>query len=84
MKFVGTPNMSIRMTVSKGFERYSKFIGRFDQYGIFETEDKKIIQRMLKRFETTDVELKKCKKCNFSCTNTGELLAHYKNEHPKE
>jgi hypothetical protein len=29
-------------------------------------------------------EKKHCKKCNFTCDNQGELLAHYREIHPKE
>jgi hypothetical protein len=29
-------------------------------------------------------EKKHCKKCNFTCDNQGELLAHYRDIHPKE
>lgn len=31
-----------------------------------------------------EVKLRKCKKCDFTCENQGELLAHYRNKHPKE
>jgi hypothetical protein len=27
---------------------------------------------------------KQCKKCNFTCDNQRELLAHYREKHPKE
>ena len=33
--------------------------------------------------EEIKTELKCCKKCDFKCDNQGELLAHYKSEHPK-
>jgi predicted amidohydrolase len=29
-------------------------------------------------------ELKKCKKCTFTCTSQGDLLAHYRKTHPKK
>jgi hypothetical protein len=28
-------------------------------------------------------ELRHCKKCDFTCENQGELLAHYREAHPK-
>ena len=28
-------------------------------------------------------ELRHCKKCDFTCENQGELLAHYREKHPK-
>ncbi len=31
-----------------------------------------------------DIKLKHCKKCDFVCENQGELLAHYRDKHPKE
>lgn len=33
--------------------------------------------------EEVKAVLKHCKKCDFECENQGELLAHYKSEHPK-
>ena len=31
-----------------------------------------------------EVKLKHCKKCDFVCENQGELLTHYRENHPKE
>jgi hypothetical protein len=37
------------------------------------------------RFEEIkeEIKLKRCKKCDFTCDNQGELLAHYRESHPK-
>jgi len=33
---------------------------------------------------TNETSLKHCKKCDFTCDNQGEFLAHYREKHPKE
>jgi hypothetical protein len=30
-----------------------------------------------------EIKLKHCKKCDFTCENMGDLLAHYRTAHPK-
>ena len=32
---------------------------------------------------TAETTLRHCKKCDFTCENQGELLAHYREKHPK-
>lgn len=32
---------------------------------------------------TAEKTLRHCKKCDFTCDNQGELLAHYREKHPK-
>jgi hypothetical protein len=90
MKFNGTPNQLIKMVYRIGIARKTKSIGRFDKDGIFETEDANIIKRMTKHFTEQvfhiieDKEIiRHCKKCSFTCTNQGELMKHYREEHPK-
>lgn len=34
--------------------------------------------------ETAKGNVMNCKKCDFTCSNKGELLAHYRKEHKKE
>jgi hypothetical protein len=93
MKFKGNPNQLISMIYRVGFVRKNKRIGRFDSNGIFETEDKKIIDRMIRHFsilgeiETIIINkpiLRHCKKCDFTCESQGELLKHYREAHSKE
>lgn len=33
--------------------------------------------------EQVEVKLRKCKKCDFACESQGELLKHYRENHPK-
>lgn len=33
---------------------------------------------------TSEIILKHCKKCEFTCENQGDLLAHYRSAHPKK
>jgi hypothetical protein len=44
-------------------------------------EAKEELKEPKKEPETT---VHKCKKCGFEANNKGELLAHYRSEHPKE
>jgi len=84
MKFLGEPNMLIRMNYRHGLLSYWKTVGRFDKDGVFETDDEKIIKRMQRNFPVSESkELRHCKKCDFTCENQGELLAHYRTAHPK-
>lgn len=34
--------------------------------------------------EVKEIGIKHCKKCDFTCTNQGDLLAHYREKHSKE
>jgi hypothetical protein len=87
MKYKYMPNCSI-----VDYENLKvKF--RFDENGEFETEDMKLIEwiRKNKNFLKPIEEEKRlpadglynCKKCSYSTTNKGELMRHYKHEHPK-
>jgi hypothetical protein len=33
---------------------------------------------------TEGINIRHCKKCDFTCENQGQLLAHYREAHPKE
>jgi hypothetical protein len=92
MKFQYKPNCAII-----DYDKMVK-ICTFDKDGFFETDNPKLIKRLQKsrkikqvteeKPETKPEEAKekvyKCKKCKFTTTNMGELLAHYRNDHPKK
>lgn len=42
------------------------------------------VEEIKETVEVIEVKLFKCKKCDFKTDNKGELLAHYKKDHPKE
>jgi hypothetical protein len=87
MKFYGTPNSLVKERRKKPFSKEVKKIPlfRFDKNGEYTTSDDKLIQKLKKKFKyEEEVKLKHCKKCNFTCNNQGELLAHYREIHPKE
>lgn len=99
MKFKGTPNTLVSMVYRVGFARKTKKIGRFSADGIFETNDTRVINRMKKHFpilEENEIKeikeeliikketIRHCKKCDYTCTNQGDLMKHYRLEHPKE
>lgn len=86
MIFKGEPNhyvrfsnkAVIRMTGKKGFY--------FDESGRYETMNELLCKVLKQHFEVEEEEkkTKHCKKCDFTCDNQGELLAHYREMHPKE
>lgn len=98
MKFYGTPNMLVRIK-SSFLQRVTRMRSfHFDDNGVFETENERLIEALKRRYkydESDDVEnnigpekqakdgLRHCKKCDFTCNTQGELLAHYRAEHPK-
>lgn len=63
----------------------------FDKNGELETEDKEVIRQLINIYRHDDGKQEtkptdtvyKCKKCEFETTNKGELLAHYRELHPK-
>lgn len=86
MKYFGQPGATV-----VDYEKLKK-VFVFDENGEYETDDPKLIQWMKKNKnfirreeteESTD-DLIKCKKCEFTCTNKGELMQHYKHIHPKK
>ena len=87
MKFYGTPNMLVRIKNLKPFRSI-----RFDDKGEFETDNPRLAARLKTRFEVktepkTEQKAEqehKCKKCDYKTDNKGELLAHYRTEHPKK
>jgi hypothetical protein len=87
MKFKGTPNMYIKIS-NKLVKRVSGIKGfHFDDKGEYESENELLIRVLSQNFEqcTDNEENKKhCKKCDFTCDSQGVLLAHYRENHPKE
>ena len=88
VKFFGQPNMLVKDRKRIPFSTEWKFkpLFRFDEDGEFVTEDEKLIERLKRKFKyevENNVEFK-CKQCDYTTTNKGELLAHYRKEHPKE
>lgn len=91
MKFKGEPNLTVR--INKPFPGEVKSF-QFDEDGFYETNHpmttkrlKAIYEEVIEEVEKEDSEtkpLKHCKKCDFTCDNQGELLAHYREVHPKE
>lgn len=81
MKYIGEPNCTVI-----DYERL-KPVFVFNENGEYETNDPKIIDFMKKKkphIKAVESDLIKCKKCEFACSNKGELMAHYRKEHPKE
>lgn len=81
MKFYAEPNMLVR--INKNIHRRLKSF-RFDSSGIYETDNERLINALKRRFKYDEEQKKQCKQCDFKCDNQGELLAHYKNVHPKK
>lgn len=76
MKFKGNPGTVI-------VDRKShKAIGKFDKNGIFETNIPEYIGRL--KLCHPEVKQHACKKCDAVFETKGELLQHYKKEHPKK
>lgn len=93
MRFKAEPNLYVRLSLplqrilggKKGFY--------FNAEGRFETENPFLIRALSRQFEIDDeIEnkadstevIRRCKKCDFTCGNQGDLLAHYRKNHPKK
>jgi hypothetical protein len=77
-----------------------KVLLKFDEKGEYITLDEKLAIRMSAHFEHKEIELievqeqkeevkeevkeLRCKKCDFVTDNKGSLMAHYRENHPKE
>ena len=84
MIFLGEPNQLVMNVKRKGLDRIRKPLFRFDSNGEYETNDPKIIEKCRKHFQIKEEPRRKCKKCDFTCETQGELLKHYRENHPKE
>ena len=81
MKYFGESNQTVI-----DYKKLKK-VFQFDENGEYETEDPKLIQWMKKKknfIRCEETLILNCKKCDFTCSNKGELMQHYKREHPKK
>ena len=88
MKFQFKPNVTI--------VDYDRMINicTFDENGFYETDNPNKIKYLTTKATRVKVvkepkeepkeKVYACKKCKFTTTNMGELLAHYRAEHPKK
>jgi len=70
-------------------EIIQRALGYFDHIELIaETKGKRVkktISDPIMTITTTnEIDLKHCKKCDFACDNQGELMAHYREKHPKD
>jgi hypothetical protein len=94
MKFQGKPNLTI-----VDYKRLVA-ICTFDENGFFETDDPnkikylttkttsaKVVEESPKETQKEEKKLPtvyNCKKCDFKTENQGDLLVHYRTNHPKK
>lgn len=89
MKFYGKPN---ELVVTRKYDhklgrQKQKILFYFDNNGEYETDNPELIEKLKPHFryeETESAPKYTCKKCDFATNNKGELLAHYREKHPKE
>jgi hypothetical protein len=91
MRFKAEPNLYVRFSLP-----LQRATGRkglyFKEDGTYETESPILIKALSRQFDIDESENKvtsteatrRCKKCDFTCTNQGELLKHYRENHPKK
>lgn len=88
MKYYGTPNMLVTTRKTNKITNASMMVPlfRFNEDGVYETDDPLMIARLNGRFDCIDnsnevIEKKEtftCKYCNEEFESKGKLLAHYK------
>jgi hypothetical protein len=96
MRFKAQPNLFVRIGNETHKRLLGKTGIQFNGDGYFETDNPLLIKILpsasgveVVQEENTAVEevkgetIKKCKKCDYTTTNQGELLAHYRKEHSK-
>jgi len=91
MRFKAEPNLYVRFSLP-----LQRATGRkglyFKEDGTFETESPVLIKALSRQFEIDESEnkgnstetIRRCKKCDFTCNGQGELLKHYRENHPKK
>ena len=99
MIFKSEPNLFCRIN-NKYVQRATGMKGfYFDDKGEYETKNEVLIRVLSQSFkvveeiepveepeaiEETPKPIKHCKKCDFTCTNQGDLMSHYRHFHAKE
>lgn len=94
MRFKGEPNLYL-FTKDLRNKRVN-IVGQFDANGFFDTEDKKLINKLKVKFEVVEAAKPPetsmpfeplpayvCKKCGAGFETKGYLLAHHRKEHAK-
>lgn len=84
-KIFGTPNTVL-------IDMYSKYAPvQFDKNGEVIVKNNPFTQRIIKKYKYEEIteapkggKSYQCKKCDFTTGNKGELMTHYRTEHPKE
>lgn len=92
MVFKGQPKLAIMDYTGKTAFK----VGTFDENGLMDIpDDSKYIDRLKRKYEVYNAEEKQaeskettekkivCKKCGQEFGNQGELMSHYRKEHPK-
>lgn len=95
MRFKAEPNLYVRFSLPLQRATGKKGL-YFKEDGTFETESPVLIKALSRQFEidtsedksenkvTSTETIRRCKKCDFTCNNQGEMLKHYRENHPKK
>ena len=90
MKFKGMPGEWIRERYKINSMFKLRTVGQFDENGIFETEDVRLIEKLKVNYAEADISHdllasdskphseNKCKYCGEEFEKKGQLLAHYR------
>lgn len=60
-----------------------KKLGQFHD-GVLITDNPKVIAKLAGRFKVEENAEYRCKKCDYHTQNQGQLMVHYRRQHPKE
>ena len=97
MIFIGQPNQYVRFSNKTVIRLTGKKGFYFDENGKYETDNDLLCKVLKQHFETEEIKTEnsatddkpeknkkyQCKQCDFETDNKGELLAHYRKNHPK-
>ena len=95
MRFIAEPNLYVRFSLPLQRALNGKKGFYFDSNGKFETEIPVLVKALSRQFEIDNPDeienkvestetIRRCKKCDFTCGKQGDLLAHYRKNHPKK